>query len=80
VKRRATRKSREERRNGSKEHEQMKSSTDGEETATEIEIATEKETSVADEWMTTKTVMIQAVIGRSFSLPLSLSLHCDSDF
>jgi len=61
----------------------MRSLTDGEETVTEIEIATEKETSVVGEWMTTKTVMIQAVIGRytviDRSLPLSLSLHCDSD-
>lgn len=63
VKRHATRKSKEERKNGNKEHERTKSLTDGGETATEIEIATE--TNVADEWMTTRAVMIQAVIGRN---------------
>lgn len=45
---------------------QTKSSTDGEETATEIEIATETGTSVAGEWMTIRVVMIRAVIGRNF--------------
>lgn len=66
MRRRATRKNKEERRNGSKEHEQTRSSTDDEEMAIEIEIATEKETSVAGEWMTTRAAMIQAVIGRNF--------------
>lgn len=65
VKRHATRKSKEERKNGNKEHERTKSSTDGGETATEIEIAIETGTSVAGEWMTTRAVMIQAVIGRN---------------
>lgn len=64
MRRRATRKSREERRNGNKGHERTRSSTDGGETATEIEIATERGISVAGEWTTTRAVMIQAVIGR----------------
>lgn len=46
---------------------QTRSSTDGGETAIEIEIATEKEISVAGEWMTTRAVMIRAVIGRNVS-------------
>lgn len=58
-------KNKEERRNGSKEREQTRSSTDGEEMVTEIEIAIEIETSVAGEWMTTRAVMIRAVIGRN---------------
>jgi len=61
-----TRKNKKERRNGSKEHERTKSSTDGGKTATEIEIATEKGTSVADEWMMIRAAMIRAVIGRNF--------------
>lgn len=65
MKRRATRKNKEERRNGSKGHEQMRNSTDGGEMATEIEIATETGTSVAGEWMTTRAVTIRAVIGRN---------------
>jgi len=40
----------------------MRSSTGGEETATEIEIATETGTSVVGEWTTTRAVMIRAVI------------------
>lgn len=46
AKRRATRRSRGERRNESKEHERTKSSTGGGEMATEIEIATETGTNV----------------------------------
>lgn len=57
-------KSREERRNGNKGRERMKSSTGG--GVTEIEIATEIGTSVAGEWMTTRAAMIRAVIGRNF--------------
>lgn len=63
-----TRKSKEERRNGSKGRERTKNSTDGGETVTETEIATETGTSVAGEWMTTRIVMIQAVIGRTLSM------------
>lgn len=59
-------KSREERRNGNKGRERMRSSTGGGETATEIEIATGAiGTSVAGEWMTTRD-MIRAVIGKHF--------------
>jgi len=66
VRRRATRKNKKERRNGSKEHERTKSSIDGGEMATEIEIATEKGISVAGEWMMTRAAMIRAVTGRNF--------------
>lgn len=59
-------KSREEKRNGNKGRERMKSLTGGGETVTEIEIATEIGTSVAGEWMTTRAAMIRAVIGRNF--------------
>lgn len=55
-------KSREERRSESKGHERTRSSTDGGETATEIEIATERGTSVAGEWTMTRAVTIPAVI------------------
>lgn len=61
-------KSKEERRNESKGRERTRNSTDGGEMVTGIEIAIETGTNVADEWMTTRAVMIRAAIGRNFSL------------
>lgn len=63
-------KNKEERKNESKERERTRNSTDGGETVTEIEIATETGTSVAGEWMTTRAVVIRAVIGKNLCCEL----------
>lgn len=68
AKRRVTRRNRGGRRNENKGRERTKSLTGGEETATEIEIATETGTNVeAGEWTTIRVVMTPTVIGIGIS-------------
>lgn len=74
------RKSREEKKSGSKEHEQTRISTDGEETATETEIAIEIETNVVGEWMMRRAVTTRAVIGKNFFFQLALKIYIFDKF